>query len=316
MPTIDIVQPDHRPDLRPLQAGNGSSAAAIGAPRRPPNQVLLEVADCISIDRRERRAGPAADRRQAAIARLRRARRASRATARRGAATSFIEVEVWEGRGGRGRDLRPAGPSPPSRPHRPARSGRAGRRARDPDRPQVRHPGLVEAAQRQRPDVAARDAEVGAAEVRQRQEQYRPFLPTLATGWPASSAATAAFLGRRTGQHRGRTGFDVLLFWTLQGTSAQGTWPRSAVGGEQGQAVAERSRVLAEARAEVAAAAGQVGRDALTQIEHHHGSAPQSAERGFAEDLDGIRNVVGRPVEVVRTTWAALNGLGSPARPW
>src|SRR5262249_52540771 len=80
---------------------------------------------------------------------------------------------------------------------------------------------LVELAQRARPELAARAADIAAADYRVRQEMARPLFPLLSVGFSGG-----AFGGGGNRQDLGvpsffqtfggRTDFDVMAVWSLQ----------------------------------------------------------------------------------------------------
>jgi outer membrane protein TolC len=160
--------------------------------------------------------------------------------------------------------------------------------------------GLVDVAIRQRPEVGASNAAVAAAEARHRQEQFRPLLPTLFVGFSGGGFGGGSNLAPpELGNFRGRTDFDVGVFWTLRNFGAGNAALMKRRRAEVGEAVGERSRAVAEVRSEVAAAHAEAA--AARRRVDITAAQLRSAEAGFQEDLDRIRNVVGRPVEVVNS---------------
>ncbi|GAC1473255.1 MAG: hypothetical protein NVSMB9_21570 [Isosphaeraceae bacterium] len=160
--------------------------------------------------------------------------------------------------------------------------------------------GLIQAALRRRPELGARSAAVAVAETRHREERYRPLLPTVWVGFSGGAFGGGSLLVPPTlGNFRGRTDFDVRVFWTLQNFGVGNLARQKGRWAEVGQAVGERSRAIAEIRGEVGAAHAQVNATrrqvdlTLAQL--------RSAEQGFQQDLVRIRNTVGRPVEAVNS---------------
>lgn len=167
----------------------------------------------------------------------------------------------------------------------------------DPDAPL---PGLIEVATRQRPEVNATSAGVAAAEVRHRQEMYRPLLPVVFLGFSGGAFGGGSNLTPPTvGNFGGRTDFDIGLFWTLRNLGAGNVALIKQRWAEMGEAVGERSLAYTRVREEVSAAYAEVI-SSRRRIEITTAQL-KSAEAGFGEDLERIENEVGRPVEVVNS---------------
>jgi len=160
--------------------------------------------------------------------------------------------------------------------------------------------GLIRTALGRRPELGARGAAIALAETRLRQEYARPFLPFV---WVGSSGGGfgggSNLVPPYVGNFRGRTDFDVRVFWTLQnfglGNLAQQKRRRAQVG----QAAADRARLINQVRREVMNAYAlclarreqvTVGRLGL-----------RTAEAGFREDLARIRGAVGMPIEATNS---------------
>jgi outer membrane protein TolC len=157
---------------------------------------------------------------------------------------------------------------------------------------------LIQIALANRPEIAARSAEVAVTETELRKEKVRPLLPVLAVGFSAGgfggggSQADTSF-----GHWSSRTDFDVIAYWTLQnfglGNLAQQRDRRAKVG----EAIAERARLIDSVRQEVAeaytlsATRQQQMEVALLRM--------QTAQRAFQQDLTRARNLQGRPIEVL-----------------
>jgi outer membrane protein TolC len=162
-----------------------------------------------------------------------------------------------------------------------------------------------------RPEIRARLQAVTEARTRVRQEQIRPFLPTIGLGFSAGafgggSNLTAngitqngggVLVSPSLGSFAGRTDLDVFAVWTLRNAGAGN---RSLVqSGEaiMGQAVADLEsttndvrREVAEALADTQAAARQIDL-ALRQL--------ALSEEGFQEEMTRIKEFVGRPLELI-----------------
>lgn len=157
---------------------------------------------------------------------------------------------------------------------------------------------LIETALASRPEVAARAAEVGAAQVRRRQEAVRPWLPTVSVGYSYGAFGGGSNqVASDFGPLNGRSDFDVTAVWTVDGlgfgnrarTRRAGAVLSQAVAGLEG-AKAEVSRQVGEAHAEVQAAARQIGVAA---------AAVEAAEEGYRLEMERIRQPPGRPIETL-----------------
>jgi outer membrane protein TolC len=159
---------------------------------------------------------------------------------------------------------------------------------------------LIQAALQRRPEVGATTAAIEAAEVHHRQELARPFLPTVSVGFSGGAFGGGSNLvGTSLGDFRGRTDFDVIAYWTARNLGAGNASLVKRRWAEVGQAVAERSRAIAAIRAEVSAAYAEAAAASL-QVDIATRRLT-SADAGFREDLERIRNTVGRPIEVVNS---------------
>jgi outer membrane protein TolC len=166
--------------------------------------------------------------------------------------------------------------------------------------PVVPLPDLIQTALQGRPEFRARAAALAAAETHHRQERYRPFLPTLWLGFSAGAFGGGSNLVSNDLSHfAGRTDSDVMVYWTLQNFGLGNLALQRQRLAEAGQAAGEQSRVIAEIRSQVSAAYADViaarQQVAITTREL------ASAESGFREDLERIRNTVGRPLELVNS---------------
>ena len=166
--------------------------------------------------------------------------------------------------------------------------------------PQAPLPVLIQVALAHHPTIGAREAGLAATEVRHKQERYRPLLPTVLVGFSGGGFGGGSNLAPPQLSHfAGRTDFDVRVFWTLRNFGVGNLSLQKQRWAEVGQAVGERSRAIAEIRSEVSASYAEVAStrqqaDLATQ-------RLSSADVGFHEDLERIRNTVGRPIEVVNS---------------
>jgi outer membrane protein TolC len=161
---------------------------------------------------------------------------------------------------------------------------------------------LVAIAVASNPDVAARSADVAAAETRWREERVRPFVPYLAIGFSAGRFGGGSNLSDvRFGHFDGRTDFDALAVWSLEnlgiGNLALQREHRAAVderAAARQLAIDRVRRETAEAMADAAARRRAVD-VALREIE--------TATASYREDLARVRGIAiaggGRPIEVL-----------------
>jgi outer membrane protein TolC len=159
-------------------------------------------------------------------------------------------------------------------------------------------PSLLETALRSRPEMSARSAEVGLAEVRRRQEAVRPFLPVLSVGFSGgafgggSNRAASDF-----GPLDGRTDFDVAAVWNVEGFGFGNRARVRRAGAGIGQATAALERTKTEIGRQVAEAHAQV-QAAARQFETAT-AAVSVAEEGFRLETERIKQGQGRPIEVL-----------------
>jgi outer membrane protein TolC len=159
---------------------------------------------------------------------------------------------------------------------------------------------LISIALQFRPEVAARGAEVATAETRYRQEQVRPWLPTISAGFSygtfggGNSLSTPAL-----GSFAARDDFDVVAVWTLENLGVGNAAHRRQRQAEIGQSLAERRRTTDRIRQEVADASAQSAAR-LRQIDVTR-QQTQIAVRGFLEELRRIQGDEGMPIELLNS---------------
>ena len=159
---------------------------------------------------------------------------------------------------------------------------------------------LVAAAVRARPEIFARSAEVLEATTRVRQEQVRPWVPTVSVGY-SGGAFGAGGSGRAQsadiGTLQGRSDFDVYAVWTAQNLglgnrarvrTADAGVGRAAAGYDDAVNRVRREVVTAQAEARAAARQTDVARTAVA-----------AAEDGFRLETERIRQGQGRPIETL-----------------
>jgi outer membrane protein TolC len=165
---------------------------------------------------------------------------------------------------------------------------------------------LIQVAIQNRPDLAARTAEIGEAEAHKDQEIARPFLPIVWLGFSGGVFGGGSNLNPPLVAHfGGRTDFDVRVYWTLLNLGAGNLALIRQRDAQLGQAVATRARTLNRAREEVMAALAdaQATRNQIAIARR----ALTSARNGFHQDLDRMRAVGAlrlaeiRPIEVINS---------------
>ena len=159
---------------------------------------------------------------------------------------------------------------------------------------------LIAYALQNRPDLAARSADVARAEIHYHEELARPWIPTVWLGYSAGVFGGGSNVVPPTLAHFGsRSDFDVSLFWTIMNLGAGNISLQNRRYAIVGEADAQRMRVLNRVRQEVTSARA----DALAardQIEIAR-SELTSAENGLREDTERARNNLGRPIEVLNS---------------
>lgn len=164
--------------------------------------------------------------------------------------------------------------------------------------PLVPLPALIETALRGRPEIEARAAEVEAAEIRHKQEIYRPFLPTIFIAFSGGAFGGGSnYAPPQLSGFAGRADFDVGAFWTVRNLGLGNLAAQKRREAQTGEAIAARQLAVSQARTEVGAAFA----DAAAARRRVALATDQllSARDGFRQDLLRIRNTVGRPIEVV-----------------
>ena len=164
--------------------------------------------------------------------------------------------------------------------------------------PESDEAGLIATAIRRRPEVSSRSAAIAVADTRLRQENARPFLPTLWLG-----AGGGAFGGGSNlspplvGNFAGRTDYDVAVYWTLENFGLGNLAIQKRRRSEVGTATAEKARTVSRVREEVASAKA----DALARREQIRLTVDELAtsEDGFHKDEERARQARGLPIELL-----------------
>jgi outer membrane protein TolC len=157
---------------------------------------------------------------------------------------------------------------------------------------------LIQQALVQRPEIAARGADVAAGETRLRQERIRPLVPTLSVGFSAGDFGGGGDqVGYRFSHFSSRADFDVLAVWTIQNLGFGDRAVQKKIRAEIGLAEAQRARVIDKVRREVAEAlALTTSRRQQIQIAEQR---VVTAQQAFREDLTRAKNLQGRIIEVL-----------------
>ena len=163
---------------------------------------------------------------------------------------------------------------------------------------------LTDFARAARPELAARTAELAAAEYRVRQEKTRPFFPVVSVGFSGG-----AFGGGSNRQDLGvpsffqtfggRTDFDVTAVWTLQNLGFGNAAIQKQTRAERDTAIAARSLQSNRIAREVgdAFAKSQTRRQQVELAEMRL----KSAVAGANEELERTRGGEGLPIEALNS---------------
>ena len=157
---------------------------------------------------------------------------------------------------------------------------------------------LIRAAIIRRPDLAARNELVAQAEYRVKQEKARPLLPTIWLGFSAGAYGGGSNLtATPLSAFAGRTDFDVRAYWTVLNLGVGNASLVKRRRAEAGQAMAERSRVANEVRAEVTSARAESLALRSQVINARFGL--RTAEEGFKQDQIRLRETLALPIEAL-----------------
>jgi len=159
---------------------------------------------------------------------------------------------------------------------------------------------LVAYALQNRPDLAARSADVARAELHYHEELARPWIPTVWLGYSGGVFGGGSNVVPPTLAHfGGRSDFDVRVYWTIMNLGAGNISLQNRCYAHVGEAEAQRVRVINQVRQEITSARAQA-LAARDQIEINK-SELTSAENGLREDTERSRNNLGRPIEVLNS---------------
>ena len=166
--------------------------------------------------------------------------------------------------------------------------------------------GLLGTALAQRPEIAARAADIARTESQLRQERVRPLLPTISIGFSAGDMAGGSNeVASRFSRFFSRSDVDVMAVWTLQNLGVGNRALANTARAQIGQAEAARSATIDGVRREVAEAQANViaARTGMRIAQRRAGTAQQA----FRQDLVRTKNGEGRPIE----TLTSLRGLSA-----
>jgi outer membrane protein TolC len=172
---------------------------------------------------------------------------------------------------------------------------------------------LVQIALAARPELAARSADIAAAEYRVRQENTRPLFPVLSVGFSGG-----AFGGGSNRQDLGvpafwqtfggRTDFDVIAVWSLQNMGFGNLALQKRSRAEREQAVAARRLMVNRVAREVGDAYARV--EATRQQLVFARERLHSAVQGARQELERTHSGEGLPIEAINS----VNLLGEAGR--
>jgi outer membrane protein TolC len=161
--------------------------------------------------------------------------------------------------------------------------------------------------------MAARSSEIAAAEIRYRQEQMRPLLPTVAVGFSGGTFGGGSQLVTPTfGNFAGRSDFDAVAFWTLQNLGSGNAALRGRTRAVVNESTSRRARSINRIRDEVASAYADV-RAQLAAINVSQRRLA-TAEPGFLNELRRTRAKQGLPIEVLNMVHLLVDARESLVR--
>lgn len=166
--------------------------------------------------------------------------------------------------------------------------------------PTLELPVLVSIAVRRRPEVGAATAAIRVGQTRLRQEQVRPFVPTVSAGFSAGAFGGGSDQADTTfGNFSGRTDFDVLAYWTLQNFGLGNRATQNERRAAMNQAMAAQRAVINRVGREVADARARAAAR-LQEVEVARRRIATAAQ-GYQQDLLRARNLQGRPIELINS---------------
>jgi len=176
--------------------------------------------------------------------------------------------------------------------------------------PRISLDELIANALGQRPELAARAAQVAESQTRVRQERLRPWLPTISVAFSGGGFGGGSNFSNPTfGNFRGRTDFDAMAFWTVQNLGAGNGALWSGRRAQAGESLAARVRAVNLVRREVAEAyaLSTAGRQEVSVQEKRLAVA----EAGFREEFARIRGGEGLPIELLDNLTRLVDARGA-----
>lgn len=157
---------------------------------------------------------------------------------------------------------------------------------------------LIAYALRNRPELAARAAEVAKAEIHYHEELARPWIPFVFLGFSGGAFGGGSnVVPPSFGHVGGRTDFDIAVNWTLLNMGAGNLALQNRRFARVGEADSRRVAMINQVRREIVSARA----DALASRQQIEIARKElaTADAGFHEDADRSRNNLGRPIEVL-----------------
>ncbi|MFO0939003.1 MAG: TolC family protein [Gemmataceae bacterium] len=164
---------------------------------------------------------------------------------------------------------------------------------------------LVATALANRPEIAARTSEIAEARLRLRQEQIRPWLPTISAGFSVGGFGGGSNLVAYEFSHfASRTDFDVSAVWSFQNV------------GMGNRALMNRNRAqLTQAIAQLESTSNQIREDVIEAQALIQSTAANIetarrqlsvAEEAYREESQRIKQGIGLPLELLDSTRSLL----------
>jgi outer membrane protein TolC len=157
---------------------------------------------------------------------------------------------------------------------------------------------LIQIALRNRPEVAARTADVAVSATRLREEVARPLLPFVSLGFSAGDFGGGSDqTDTRFGHVAPRVDIDAMAVWTADSLGLGNLALQRQRRAQLGEAQAQRARVIDQVRREVAAAQAEaLARRRQLDLDL---ARVERAKAAYREDFLRIRNRQGRPIELM-----------------
>jgi outer membrane protein TolC len=166
---------------------------------------------------------------------------------------------------------------------------------------------LIQTALEFRPEMGARAAAIEASQGRYRQECARPFLPTLSVGYSAGGFGGGSQLAPTTSaKFNSRVDLDVMAFWTLENLGFGNLARKRERRAEVQEAQADRIITLNQIRDEVASAFADCA-VASREVDVARKKLTRALE-GYRLDLQRVRGLVGKPIEVLNSARLLASG--------